>query len=133
MAQRVKASDAPRGSNGYNPDELKAFIGQLESFERDIESEKGSYMKRCREFRDGQAEVYAEAKNKGISKKALKAHFDLRRLEARKAALYGKLGDDDADSFDMMADALGDFAMLPLGAAALERSQGERGGLADLA
>lgn len=122
MAKRVTAADAQRGSNGYDSDELKALIGQIESFHGDLESEKGSYMRRCKDIRDGIDEVYAEAKNKGISKKALKTHIDLRKLEARKAVLVGKLEDGDGDSFDKMAEALGDFAKLPLGAAAMARA-----------
>ena len=76
-------------------------------------------MNRCQKIRGSMDVVYEEAKALGIPKKVLKAHVDLRRLEAKKAKLVEKLTDEEVDDFQAMADALGDFATLPLGMAAV--------------
>lgn len=123
MAKRVKAADAATASNGYDGDKLKGYIGKIEGYFDEMESSKASHMNRCRQVRGSMDVVYEEAKALGIPKKVLKAHVDLRLLERRKAAVVEKLGDDDAETFEMMADALGDFATLPLGAAAMKRAQ----------
>lgn len=114
MAKRVKASD-PALTNGYDGDKLRAYIEKLEGYQGDIESEKGSYMQRCKNIRDSMDVVYEEAKALGIPKKVLKAHVALRELERKKGMIVDKLSDDDAESFEIAADALGDFATLPLG------------------
>lgn len=121
MARRVTAADARIG-NGYDGEKLKAYIGKIEGYFADMESEKGAYMRRCRSIRDSINVVYEEAKALGIPKKVLKAHIDLRKLEGKKEAIVANLDGDDAESFEMMADALGDFATLPLGQAALKRA-----------
>lgn len=123
MAKRVKATDAASGGNGFDGSKLKGYIGKIEGYFADMESEKGAYMRRCKSIRDSMDIVYEEAKALGIPKKVLKAHVDLRKLEGRKEAIVAKLDGDDAETFEVMADALGDFATLPLGMAAMERTQ----------
>jgi Uncharacterized protein conserved in bacteria (DUF2312). len=121
MARRVKASDAARISNGYDGEKVRAYVSKIEGYFADMESEKGAYMRRCKSIRESIDVVYEEAKALGIPKKVLKAHVDLRKLEGKKEAIVAKLQDDDAETFEVIADALGDFAMLPLGQAALRR------------
>lgn len=123
MAKRVKAADAAHASNGYDGEKLKGYIGKIEGYFADMESEKGAYMRRCKSIRDSIDVVFEEAKALGIPKKVLKAHVDLRKLEGKKEAIVAKLEGDDAETFEVMADALGDFATLPLGMAAMERVQ----------
>lgn len=124
MAKRVKAADAANATNGFDGDKLKGYIGKIEGYFADMESEKGAYMRRCKSIRESMDVVFEEAKALGIPKKVLKAHVDLRKLENKKEALVAKLDGDDAETFEMMADALGDFATLPLGMAAMERAHG---------
>lgn len=126
MAKRVTSADAANASNGFDGDLLKRFIGQIENIGQEMESEKGAYMKRCRDLRDDINSVLEDAKTAGIPKKVLKAHIDLRKLERRKEAVVEKLSDDDTETFEMVADALGDFATLPLGASAVQRAGGSQ-------
>lgn len=121
MAKRVTAADAA-GSNGFDGEKLQGYIAKIESYFADMESEKGAYMRRCKSIRGSIDVVYEEAKALGIPKKVLKAHVDLRKLEARKEALVANLDGDDAETFEMISDVLGDFATLPLGKAALQRA-----------
>lgn len=123
MAKRVKGADASKTGNGYDGDKLRGYIGKIEELFADMESEKGAYMSRCKSIRGSMDVVFEEAKALGIPKKVLKAHVDLRLLEVKKRKVVEKLGDDDAETFEAMADALGDFATLPLGQAAVKRSQ----------
>lgn len=123
MAKRATAADAARKSNGFDGDKLKGYLKKLDELQAEIESSKGAHMNRCQKIRGSMDVVFEEAKALGIPKKVLKAHCDLRRLEAKKSAVVDKLGDDDAETFDAVADALGDFAQLPLGAAAVRRAE----------
>lgn len=125
MAKRVKGSDAAQISNGFDGDKVKSFVNQIEAFLTDLESEKGSYMRKCKGIRDSMEEVFDSAKNAGIPKKVLKAHIDLRKLEAKKRTLVDRLDGDDADTFEMVSEALGDFATLPLGMAAIRQAGGD--------
>lgn len=122
MAKRAKASDAKaKAGNGYDGDQLREFIEKIEEHFGEIESSKGQHMKRCREIRGSIDVVYEEAKAQGIPMKVLKAQVDLRRLEAKKTKIVEKLDDEEAETFEQVAEALGEFAALPLGQAALRR------------
>ena len=67
--------------------------------------------------------IKTEAKGMGIPVKVLMAHKRLRDLERQKAKVVERLEDEDAESFEQVADALGEFAMLPLGMAALAEAR----------
>lgn len=133
MAKRVRASDLARSSNGYDGEKLKNYIGKIEGYSDEIESSKAQHMNRCRHIRGSMDVVFEEAKALGIPKKVLKAHVDLRLLERKKRNVVEKLGDDDVETFEAMADALGDFATLPLGEAAVKRKAANAADLEALA
>lgn len=125
MAKRVRAADAAAVGNGYDGEKLRSYISKIEGYFADMESEKGSYMRRCKSIRESIDVVFEEAKALGIPKKVLKAHVELRKLEGKKEAIVAKLDGDDAETFEVMADALGDFATLPLGMAAIRRTEAD--------
>lgn len=123
MAQRAKAADAAIKANGYDGKTAQAFVRKIEDHLAEIESSKGAHMNRCQKIRGSIDVVYEEAKALGIPKKVLRAHVDLRGLEKRKAGIVEKLNDDEAETFEAIADALGEFATLPLGMAALRNAE----------
>lgn len=114
-------------TNGFDTEMSQAYVDRLEAIQQQLDSEKGTYMQRCRELRADMAAVLDEAKEDGLPKKLVKIHVNLRKLEKQKEAMIEALGDDDAETFDLMAEALGDYAKLPLGMAALNSArQSER-------
>lgn len=130
MAKRAKPTDATK-SNGYNGEALAGYIRKIESLFADMASEQGAYMRRCQDIRGSIGVVYTEAKALGIPQKVLKAHVDLRKLEEKKLALVEAFEGEDAETFEQIAEALGDFAALPLGFAAVEKARAGDGRGAD--
>ena len=75
-------------------------------------------MAECKVFRSDIKEIVAEAKDAGVSKRALKGIVKYREMERRQAALADGMEPDDADAFETLVAALGDLADTPLGKAA---------------
>jgi uncharacterized protein (UPF0335 family) len=123
MAKKAQATSAAK-SNGYDGDLLRAFIAKLEGYDQDLLSEQGAYMNRCRAIRGSIKIAFTEAKASGIPKKILAGHVALRKLERKKEVVVESFQDDEelAEAFDLTASALGDFAALPLGIAAVDRA-----------
>lgn len=103
MADEAKTAQ-PGRSNGYDPDQLKAFVERIER----LEEEK-------RTIADDIKEVYAEAKSNGFDTKVLRQVVRERRM-------------DDADRrerealLDTYRAALGMLADTPLGQAAMDKA-----------
>jgi uncharacterized protein (UPF0335 family) len=124
MARRASANDDGGGSarrgNSFDKAAVEAFISRVENLDNDLASEKGSYAKRCLEIRQDKDAVYDEAKNAGISKKALKAKVRKRSLQRQIESVREGLEGEDQDAFDMLEQSLGE-----LGRAAAARSRAE--------
>lgn len=117
------AREAKPAGNGFNVELLKGFIGRVENLEEEIASTMGTAMRECKTLRDDIKEVLIEAKDNGIPVKALKAELRLRKLDRDKAKVVAGLEQDDADTLELIQEALGDFASSPLGAAALKAAE----------
>jgi uncharacterized protein (UPF0335 family) len=109
------------GRNRANSDEMAAYINRLEELDSELLREKMAYMERARRIQEDKKSVLDEAKDAGLSKKAVKAVVKVRDLERKAEAAREDLEDDDAAVFDDIREALGDYADLPLGKAAVER------------
>lgn len=99
------------------------FVGEIERLEKQIDSERGKFMKRCQEIRGSIDGVMDEAKDAGIPKKELKKVVQARKLEARADALREELEPDEIETYDQIRVALGDYEDTPLGQAALVRAE----------
>ena len=98
-------AEALRDSNGYDGELVKELIGRHEEIESEIESEKGAFMAKCKNLRKGQAEILTEGKARGIPKAALKNVIGARKLQRKLDAIREELDGDDADNFDLLAEA----------------------------
>lgn len=109
------------GRNRANADEMASFVDKYEELEKEALREKMTYMERCRRIREQQKDLLDDAKGQGLPKNVVKAVVKARDLERKIEALQEELEDDAAQIFKDIRDALGDYADLPLGAAAVAR------------
>lgn len=118
MAERAQRS------NDYAKlaDKMREYIEEIEGIKDDIESETGAFMKRIKDKKTEIKNLIADAKNEGIPTKAFRAELKLREFDRKKDKVVAGLEDGDADELDMIREALGDFASLPLGDAAMRRA-----------
>lgn len=103
-------------------DKLREYIEEIEEIKDEIDSETGAFMKRVKDKKSEIKNLIADAKNEGIPTKALRAELKLREFDRKKDKVVAGLEESDADELEMIRDALGDFASLPLGDAALRRA-----------
>lgn len=123
MTKDSETASDTAGTNGYDKKTVNSFAARLDSIDEELESERGKYMKRCRDLRDDAATVLDEAKAKGIPKKSFKAVRKANKHMRKAKAARDDLEPDEADSFDAIAIALGeDFASFGLGKARLDRA-----------
>lgn len=113
------AAEAKPG-NGYDGKLVKGFIKRIEELDEEVGSIMGKAMREAKERREDIKSVFAEAKDKGVPIKVLKAEVKLRKLDRDKSKIVSALDQDDADTLEMVQAALGDFASLPLGRAAID-------------
>lgn len=107
--------------------DVRAAFSEILSYEDDLLSERGSYMKTCQGIRSQIADVYDSAKQKGITKKVLKAAIKEHGLRRKVEACRADLEADEQHEYDMLREKLGPLAGLPLGEAALKGSGNSKG------
>lgn len=122
MAKRAKKPEQGHGSNKLNPELVADLNNRLDDIEERIASERGKFMKVCRDLREDISGIFTEAKSRGVSVKALKAVRKARAMYVKAAAMMDELETDDLETAEQIADALGPFAELPLGRSAVERA-----------
>lgn len=116
------AKDA-KPSNGFDGKKLKGFVDRIANRKDEIKSVMGTAMRECKSIREDIKEIYSEAKDAGVPVAALKAEVKLRELDAEKEKVVAGLEAEDADSLEMIREALGDYASLPLGRAAVDAAE----------
>jgi uncharacterized protein (UPF0335 family) len=114
-------------TNGFKGDLLRGYINRVENMETEIGSVMGTAMREVKTLRDDIKEIFSEAKENGVPTKALKAELKLRKLDRDKNKVIAGLAEEDADTLELIQEALGDFASSPLGAAAVSRAERKTG------
>lgn len=114
------STQPPSHGNGFDPAKVAKHVAAIEAGQRDLDSERGTYMSRCRTIRDEIKDRYDEAKADGIPKKELKKVIKARDLTRKMDELREDLEPDEQDNYDNLRHALGDLADTPLGSAALK-------------
>ena len=114
--------------NGFDRDLCERLLRDIDAADAQLASLKGEYMANCKEPRNDIAEVFKQAKDKGLPTRAFRALVKNRRLDRKMAANVDRLEADDQANYDALVAGLGeDFCNLPLGQAALRiRYQGRR-------
>lgn len=114
----------PSGHNAINPDIAQRWFFEAKRVYEELDEQKMQHMTRCKDIRARLPEIYEKAEGSGIPKKALKARLKvwiedqrIAACEARKEAAVPE-DDEDAEVYDQLCDALGDFIDTPLGKAA---------------
>ncbi|KAB0269013.1 hypothetical protein [Microvirga brassicacearum] len=119
MARKPRAAKKQASTNGFDATVLNDIVHRFDELNDELASAKGVYMKRARDIADSKRGLIEEAKSRGIATKPLKAVLKEIDLSRKIAATRSELEADDADQAELMRSALGDFADLPLGAAAV--------------
>lgn len=110
-------------TNGFDAEVLKRFVGEIERHTAQIASYKGEHAQRVQSVKEMISDVYDRAKDAGIGKKELKAVIKERELLEKIEALREEMEEEQAETFDQIKHALGMLNDLPLGEAALKRSE----------
>jgi hypothetical protein len=109
--------------NTFDSAIVRSLVGKIDGYLDDLASEHGSYMQACRGIRESIAGVYDEAKARGVPKKELRA-FVSARIKLRKArAVLDNLEADQRETVEMLAEAFGDAADLPLFESRIKRAR----------
>lgn len=87
----------------------KPFLERIENLNAQLESLRGKYMNDCKPFKEDIAEIFVEAKDKGVNPKALRLLVKDRQLERQQLKLPEKLDIDERAVFDQLREALGDL------------------------
>jgi len=116
------------GTNGFDPDQLNQYLGEIDKADDRLLELKSQHMLACKTPRAKIRETMKAAKEAGLNMAAFRTvvaeHRSQRKIEEKIAALEA----DDAQDFELMREALGDYGSTPLGEAALKkaRPQGEQ-------
>lgn len=108
-------------SNQYDKNTVNTLLKKIDGFHADLESERGSYMSRCRNIRESIQGVLDEAKAAGIPQKEMRTWIKIRQNEDRTAKLYHELEPDQQLNLQMIAEATEKVRDLPLWSHAAER------------
>jgi uncharacterized protein (UPF0335 family) len=128
MARRARKDKAAEGNggavraNGLDSDLTKSFLDRVLNLYGDLNTERGTYMRQCKDIREDMAAIFDEAKDKGIPMRALKGAVKKRLLEMKIEKIRDDLDGEELDNYDMVLQALGDYGDTPLGRAALDKA-----------
>lgn len=107
------------GRNRATPSEMASYVDEYEKMEKEKLDRKMAYMAECAKISGRQKSLVDDAKGAGLNGKVLRATVKQRALERKAEAVFDDLEDDDAELLRDIREALGDYADLPLGAAAV--------------
>jgi uncharacterized protein (UPF0335 family) len=113
-------------SNTIPQEKIEPYIRKIESFLRDLASERGSYMNICKGLRDGIREVIREANDNGVPRGPMKAAIETMKMQRKLNEIRQELEEDMQAIHDQIVEAVEGLEDLPLGIAAVERETRER-------
>lgn len=113
MPEAAKAADAAKvdQANPFNDPFTEELIVEFERLDKECESVMMAAMTKCKPHRKSQQELLDSAKDRGMNKKALKAHLKQRAFKRKAEAERDKLEDEDQDALDNLVHYLGQIDM----------------------
>jgi len=87
----------------------EGFLKRIENVMSDGESAKGKYLSECKKRAQDIKEIYTEAKDAGVTVKSLKGVVKRRQLEKKIEAIPAGLDIDEASTYPLLVEALGDL------------------------
>jgi uncharacterized protein (UPF0335 family) len=93
------------------------FLARIENVHADLDSLRGEYMQRCQARREDIKQIYTEAADKGVNRRALKGVVQARALQRKIDSIDDGFEPDEATAYRELAQRLG-----PLGHAAADRA-----------
>jgi uncharacterized protein (UPF0335 family) len=120
MARGRKSAKQTPNTNGFDPAVLQDVVSRLDELDATLASERGKFMKRCRDIAEDRKGVMTEAKARGIPLKPLKTELKIRKLSHKMEEMRSELETEDLEQAKLIQEALGDYAELPLGKAAVD-------------
>ena len=128
-AQGGQQNPTPGGSNNPYADPFaEELIVRHEEFDKDIAAIMSRAMLDCKEIRQEQRELLDAAKERGMNKRALRAHLKERALLRKAEEVRDKETPEVQDELDLLRHALGVLGDTPLGQAAVARAGGNLAG-----
>lgn len=112
------------GSNAIDSTTAKRFVGELDRCDEELLTLRGEYMRACKGVRERKAGWMEQAEAAGIPRQGLKIELKRRDLARKLKTLESDAGEEVVETADMIREALGDFAALPLGGAAVAAAGG---------
>ena len=112
------------GSNAIDPTTAQRFVGELDRCDEELLTLRGEYMQRCKNVRERKADWMEQAEAAGIPRSGLKVELKRRDLARKIKTLEADAGEEVVETADMIREALGSFADMPLGAAAVDAAGG---------
>jgi hypothetical protein len=116
------AKPAEATTNGFEAAVVQDLTNKIENCFDDLESERGSYMRRCRSIRERIRNIYDEGKARGVPKDEFRAFVKGRQALAKARKILEDLEQDQRETVELLAEAFGDAADLPLFASKIERT-----------
>jgi uncharacterized protein (UPF0335 family) len=101
------------------------LLKRIEALEDRKDDLKAKCKEGCDEITADQVSVYEEAEAAGIPKRALKGLVKERKLAKKIKEIDDEMSPEEQAAYVGLVEALGEFAKLPLGKAALKRAEGE--------
>jgi hypothetical protein len=121
----AKAADAQ--TNSFDPAIVQSLTNKVDGCFTELESERGTYMRRCRSIRERIRGIYDEAAARGLPKDEFRTFIKGRQALAKAQRLLEDLETEQRETVEMLAEAFGDAKTLPLFASKIERVQQQRG------
>ena len=113
------------GSNAIDPTTARRFVGEIDRCEAELLTLRGEYMARCKGVRERMKDWKEQAATAGIPRSGLNFLLKRRKIEEKLKSLEADAEPEIVETADMIRDALGDFADLPLGGAAVAAAEEE--------